>query len=163
MRSIAKVIKLFARTSPGWTAALLSGGLVVAASSSAAADQIKTLVPSQVLKASADALRNATTVVKEIQVPYGGKVRVSFEAARSAQTTVPANCGLSHGEGIIPITFTTFQEIQLVVPVEARGIVQLNCGGGFEQMGPQKPVRVRNFRVYYNIELANDRATVLRN
>jgi len=163
MKSIAKVMKLFARISAAPIVALLSGVLVMVAVSSAAADQIKTLTPSQVRKASADTLRNAKTVMKEIQVPYGGKVRVSFEAARSPEATVPATCGLSHGDGLIPITFTTFQEIEVVVPVEARGIVLLSCSGGFEPTGPARPVRVRNFRLYYNITLANDVSIILRN
>jgi hypothetical protein len=148
----------------GTTAGVL---LLASFNMAVAGSGIKTLVPSDVLKASANTQRTATGfpeyVIKQIQVAYGGKVRVSFEMAAGPGTTEeePAQCSI--GNNSYKTTSTTFQTFTDDVPVAARGSITMFCNAGLDQNFDDTAVIVRNFRLFYDIKMVSDDPRVLNN
>ena len=143
----------------------LSAMALLAATATALPAQITTLVPSDNLKASANTLRTGTGVTKRIQVAHGGKVRVSFDMAHVAGRPGPATCNVSNGDTSFQTDSTTFETKETDVPVEARGIVELVCFGSFSTLPEPgtSGVKVRNFRVFYNITNRSDNPVVIQN
>src|SRR5688572_21582608 len=113
----------------------LAGVLLGALAGTATADQIKRLVPSNHLQGVADKLRTAITVKKELQVPYGGRVRVRVEV------------GIASGDGFVvcgftPLDITDLENPFFIVehkdfrpyteedwPVAANGVIGMFCQG----------------------------------
>jgi hypothetical protein len=137
--------------------------MLVAGIAAAQAAQITTLVPSDDLRARADTLRVGPSLTKGIQVPYGGKVRVTFEMANTAEAEGPATCTVSNTHTPFQNETTTFETKTIDAPVEARGIVEVFCTGNFATPDGLQDLKLRRFRVYYDIENRSDNPVVVQN
>jgi hypothetical protein len=95
-------------------------------SGSAYVDKITGLIPSNTIRASSDGEVTISeqnyNVAKTLQVPYGGKIRVSFEAAMDQfKRPIDDIHRCSAGTAGFDVTSTTFKKFSADVPVAAWG------------------------------------------
>jgi hypothetical protein len=144
------------------------GVILLIATGAAFADKIKSLIPSDTVRALSDGEVTVSEqnykAGKTLQIPYGGMVRVSFEAAADEfKRPIDDLPRCSVGTSGFDITNTTFKKFSADVPVAAWGLLSLSCGWGYDADNKQVRVHFKNFRVGYDIANVADKPRIIRN